>query len=421
MKNLLILSPRFAPVSCADNQRVLQMIPHLAASGWKIHVASVDCGDLGLTEDAALSAALGPHCEWRTARPLPLGLTKPFGLRSLAIRSRRALDRLVREWHREVHFDLLFVSNTEFALWPLAWRWKLRFGLPYVLDWQDPWLSDYYRQRPQIRPPGGALKFGISQWIARRWEPRVALAAAAHVCVSSRYIRMLCERYPQLRADTFTTLPFASAITASTEAAAEGIERYWVYVGRGGDDMAFSLTALFSALAAARKREPSRLAGLKLRFVGTSYADAARALPTIAPIAKSCGVADMVEESTQRVPPDEVRRLYRDAEAIIVPGSDDAGYVASKIQSCLAMHKPLLAIFHAESDVVAVLKDQPGVVACVFSETDSDEAMALAARIDATWMQRDVAAFDCSGRQLSDYSAEAMTRQLNTVFQRVLA
>ncbi|EFA71936.1 hypothetical protein CRD_02454 [Raphidiopsis brookii D9] len=32
--------------------------------------------------------------------------------------------------------------------------WHDKFNIPYVLDFQDPWLSDYY-EKSGVTPPGG--------------------------------------------------------------------------------------------------------------------------------------------------------------------------------------------------------------------------------------------------------------------------
>jgi hypothetical protein len=419
MKRLLIVSPRFAPVSSADNQRVLQMIPWLHEQGWKVFVAAVDCTDLGLPEDFSQVARMRAACEWRSVKPTSLKLTRWMGVRSLALRARQQLDRMVRAWHREIGFDLVFMSNTEFGLWSLAPLWLRALGLAYVLDWQDPWVSDYYRQRPNVTPPGGRLKFGVMQALARRQEPDVARNAAAHVCVSSYYIRMLRERYPDISESIFSVIPFSfvqQPLPDLSVMASATVERYWAYAGRGGDDMRFALTALFRALAKQRALQPERFAGLRLKFVGTSYADAARSKRSIAPVAQACGVADMVEESPQRITPDQVRSLLQGAEALVIPGSDDAGYVASKIQSCLALAKPMLAIFHVASDAVSMLDKQAGVVTCTFTNTEAESAGQLAECVRTQWMLNDPRSLPVHPRHLQDHSPQAMAARLSEVF-----
>src|SRR5262249_9795457 len=149
---------------------------------------------------------------------------------------------------------------------------------PVILDWQDPWWSDYYVRHPDVPPPGGRLRYAVTQWYARRHEPRVARRATAHVVVSAGYVDLLRGRYPDIPADRFSVLPFAAAegdlFLALTRGAATlppGRKRWWVYAGRGGKDLHFALSAFFEALRAARQAEPQRYADLGILFVGTAY------------------------------------------------------------------------------------------------------------------------------------------------------
>ncbi|NJM63821.1 MAG: hypothetical protein HC849_32625, partial [Oscillatoriales cyanobacterium RU_3_3] len=43
---------------------------------------------------------------------------------------------------------LVFFSTTIFPVMLLGKRWWQKFGVPYVLDFQDPWRSDYHRNHP---------------------------------------------------------------------------------------------------------------------------------------------------------------------------------------------------------------------------------------------------------------------------------
>lgn len=422
MKRVLILSPRFAPDIAADNQRVHQIVPWLAKHGWSAFVACVDCQDTGLPQSAQLAAKLAPHVQLRRSASTPLRFTKPFGIGSLSIRSFSHLDRMVRTWHQEQKFDVVFVSTTEFGLWPLARRWKQALGLPYVLDWQDPWWSDYFVGRPHLRPPGGRLKYGVQQWLARQREPAVATAATHHICVSTHYVRMLRRRYPEIPESRFSVIPFPSAPPVMSRAAVArvGEGRYWAYAGRGGDDMVFALKALFEAVAIARRASPARFAELHLRFLGTSYMHPDVATKSVAPIADACGVGDMVDEQPARVTSERVEEFLAGAEAIIVPGSDDPGYVASKIQTCLAMGKPMLALFHAESDVLDTLAAQPGVIAIGFDPERPDGRQRLLDSIASLWLQLDPASLPVAPRTLHFNTPEAVAARIARVLDASL-
>src|SRR5207253_1020959 len=115
--------------------------------------------------------------------------------------------------------------------------------------------------------------------------------------------------------------------------------RHWVYLGRGGADMARGLRGLFLALRSLRQTRPE-VAKLRLHFVGTSYATGGRAVPTVEPVARDCGVADLVSERTERIPYLEGLALLQSSDVILIVGSDDASYSASKVYPCVLAGRP---------------------------------------------------------------------------------
>ncbi len=263
-------------------------------------------------------------------------------------------------------------------------RWKRRFGTHYVLDLQDPWLSDYYA-RTGTRPPGGWWKYRFSQHLARRSEPAAVRGAAHIISVSPAYPQAIADRYPGLPPERFTVLPFG-APEADVELVrrlnlrqtifdpADGC-RHWVYLGRGGADLARGLRGLFLALRSLRKARPEGLQ-VRLHFIGTSYAAGQQAERTVEPLARECGVADLVSEQTDRIPYLEGLALLRSADAVLIVGSDDAGYSASKVYPCILAGRPLLAILHEASLAGQVVRDCQAGEVISFMAKQAPEAFA---------------------------------------------
>ena len=150
--------------------------------------------------------------------------------------------------------------------------------------------------------------------------------------------------------------------------------------------MAVAVRAIFAALAA-RKAKGGKLKaemeGLRLHFIGTSYAAAGCGAKTIEPLATEYGLEDIVAEHPDRIPYFEALRCLLDADALIVPGSDDPGYTASKIYPYLLAGKPLLAVFHEASSVVGLIRNVGGGSVIPFASGETAES--IAARI-AQWL-----------------------------------
>jgi hypothetical protein len=156
-----------------------------------------------------------------------------------------------------------------------------------------------------------------------------------------------------------------------------------------------------------------------MHFVGTSYAAGSLACKTVEPIAEECGVGALVCEHPHRLPYFEALQCLTDATALIVPGSSDPRYTASKIYPYLLAKKPLLAVFHEQSSVVGVLRSTGGGVVVTFGD-DADPTR-VADEVGSQWMGaegRNVARLDRAA--FVPFMAEAMTGKIAECFNRVL-
>lgn len=422
---VLIISPHFPPINAADHQRVRMALPFLEEFGWNPTILAVrpDCVD-GVS-DPLLAQTVPPQVPVRWARAIPSRFARSIGASSLAYRTIIYLALIGREMLSKQSFDLVLFSTTVFPVMALGPRWKRLFGVRYVLDFQDPWVSEYYSLHPGMRPPGGRLKYGFSQWLARRNEPRVVREADHVVCVSQAYSEMLQCRYPNVQAERFTTLPFGAPeldfrtlqnipVSQSVFDPKDGKE-HWIYIGRGGQDMAFALRAFFTALKRYADDHSNLSDRLHVYFIGTDYAPKERARRTIEPLALECGVDCLVTERTDRLPYFETLKCLTEADALIIPGSDDPGYTASKLYPYILAKKPLLAVFHQSSGVVDVLRRTKA--GCVVTFDDKKGIAGVANEIYQQWFARwPIPAPATDWDAFIPFTARSMTKKLCAVF-----
>ncbi len=392
MKRVLVVSPHFPPVSTADMHRVRMLLPFLGRNGWQAEVLAVSPDQVLAPRDPWLLGGLPPEVRVHRVDALSSGFARVPGLGTLGLRALPALSRAGDAILAAGQFDLVYFSTTVFEVHVLGPRWKRRFGVPFVMDYQDAWVSDYYQNNTGIPVPGGRLKYAVVRALHRWMEPRVLAECSGITSVSPEYPRQLERHYPSMPplpvlVQGFPGAPrdFERSLPDPADDApydpADGY-MHWVYVGRGGSDMAKALSAIFLALRDHASDDLRQR--LKLHFIGTSYAAAGTGKQTIAPVAAQFGLEHMVEESPDRI--DYARALWclRNAHALIVPGSDDPAYTASKIYPYLLAGRPMLAVFHASSTVADLIAEVGGAVCVPFASDDSDEA--IAARIATRWL-----------------------------------
>ena len=410
-------------------QRVRLVLPYLAANGWEVAVLAVDPGQAAAPVDPWLAEGLPGNVLVDRVKALGLAWGKLPGLGTLAFRAMGALQRRGDTLLGSGGFGLVYFSTTQFPVHLLGPRWLRRFGVPFAMDYQDPWVNEYYRGHPDVRPPGGRLKYGLADRLNLWMEPRVLHHCSGITSVSPEYPRQLRSRYRFLRPDwPVEVLPFPGDERDLNRVHTDGTRqsvfvpddgnRHWVYVGRGGEDMHCALRGLFWALRKQERSGPGFLKNLRLHFIGTSYAAAGCGRKTVEPLAAEYALASVVQERPDRIPYSQALRCLLDAEALIVPGSDDPGYTASKIYPYILARKPLLAVFHEQSSVVEILRKTRAGTVVPFRPEQAPED--IAGRILATgWLPNPLSP-QTNWAEFEPYTARAMTARLCRFFETCL-
>jgi hypothetical protein len=375
LKNVLIVSPHFPPVDLPDMHRVRVSLPHFAEFGWNAKVLTVAPEFVEGSKEARFVERLPGDAAVVRTGALPLQWTRWAGLGNLGLRAFPFLYSAGNRLLAKGGVDLVYFSTTVFTSIPLGRMWKRRYGVPFVVDMQDPWVNDYYEQHPDVaRPP----KHGFASRLHRVLEPWSMPDADGLIAVSPAYLTTLATRYPVLRQRPGLVLPFGAAPQDF-----EGLSRerranrffdpadgmiHTVYVGRGGQDMWTALRLIFKALRTGLRQSPERFRRIRLHFIGTDYAPEGKSRKTIEPLAESMGVGEQVREYPQRVPYFEALQTLRDAHMLLVPGSDDPQYTPSKLYPYVLAGRPLLAVVHQESGACDVLRSTNGGTVSTFTD-----------------------------------------------------
>lgn len=343
-------------------QRIRTSLPYFKQFGWDAEVVTIDEDYTEMVKDDLLLQSVPADIKIHKVKALSKKWTSKFGLGSIAIRSLYYYKQRVNALLQAEKFDLIYFSTTQFPVCVLGPYWKKRFGIPYVIDMQDPWHSDYYRNKPKSQQPP---KYWFSYRLNKYLEPVAIKKADGLISVSQAYIDTLKKRYPTIKNIPAETITFGIfepdlEIAKKNESAFSNLLSTdtfnIVYVGRGGADMHKAITPVFKAFKNALQTDGSSFSKFRFYFIGTSYAVTGTGTPTITPLANEYGIQDYVIEITDRISYYHSLILLQKANALFIPGSDDPQYSASKVYPCLMMHKPLLPIFHPQSNVVNMLK-----------------------------------------------------------------
>ena len=337
-------------------------LPYFKKFGWEAEVICVDENYVEGFCDALLNLTVPADVKVHKIKAAPFALTKRFGLGSLSIRSFLHFRKTGNRILSKEKFDLVYFSTTSFHVCRLGPYWKKKFNVPFIIDIQDPWRNDFYLDKPKhLRPPKFILSYNLDKYLEAGTIPK----ADGIVSVSEGYCKMYIERYKNMTEEQFKVIPFGAApldfdvmekhIETSEHITYSPEKFNVVYVGRGGFDMHYALEIIFSGFKEGVKKFPELFSRMHFSFIGTDYS--ANENKTIEPLAKKFNISDHVTEIPKRIPYFESLYLLKQADMLIIPGSIDPSYSASKIYSYILAEKPLLAVFNHTSNVIEVLHD----------------------------------------------------------------
>jgi len=423
-RRVLIISPYFPPSNAADMQRIRMSLPYFEKFGWNAEVVTVFQKHSDVMKDELLMQSIPTEIKIHFVNAFNRKWTSKLGLGSLALRSLVFYLYKVNQILSSQKFDLIYFSTTQFPVCILGAYWKKRFKIPYVIDMQDPWHSDYYQDKPKAEQPP---KYWFSYRLNKYLEPIAMHHVDGLISVSGDYIKTLKSRYPKISTIPSAVITFGAfekdfEILGSNQHLFKSMRHKdkinILYIGRGGHDMQQAIAPVFETLRNCMEGNPEFFKKLHFLFIGTSYAPAGRGSPTILPVAKKYGLEDQVTEITDRISFYQALYMLQQADALFIPGSDDPKYSASKIYPYLLVQKPLLAIFHQYSNVIDIIdKCVTGATLIRFSDEDINSKLTQTL---TDWAKGNLAPLTLTAH-IKEYSAENMTLKQTELFNSVIS
>ncbi|MGF1571609.1 MAG: hypothetical protein ACFCU1_00890 [Sumerlaeia bacterium] len=420
LKRVLIVSPHFPPTNAADSQRARMAIPYFERNNWQAEVLCIHPDCISMAQDPwllkTLPTRLKIHSVYAETAFRKLA-AKSIGINSLWFRFGPAFDRRGTQLLASGNFDLVFFTTTQFPFMSLGVRWKKMFSVPYVLDYQDPWVNDYYL-RTSTAPPGGWFRY-LPQYInAKRLEPQTVRQAGGIISVSPNYLLSLRKynAHPVQK-----VLPFGAPIhdlsllpDLFVETEKESNPRKtWVYIGRGGPDLLLQLKCFFRAIKTILHKNNTPI---NIKFIGTNYYGNSSSKKPIEQLAIQCGLMGVVFEFPERVSYSEAIQQMKRADVILIIGSNDSAYSPSKIYPAMMCKRPLLAVGDSESKVHEFVRR--------FSAGEhfiTDQPESTIAAIEWALNQDYRKPFtDINREEFKQITAPAMTNRLCWVFDRAI-
>ena len=205
MKRVVVVGPDFVPSSLPPALRIRLFVRYLPEFGWRPSVITVDPRYYEYPVDLENERLLPDALEVFRTPALPASITRRFGVSDIGIRSLWHHWRALNSLCRRDPIDLVFIPVPPYVPMILGRLIYRRFRIPYVIDYIDPWVTEYYWTLPKgQRPP----KWPLAHVLSRLLEP-FALGGVAHIVgVSQGTTRSVTSHYPWLSNTETTEIPY---------------------------------------------------------------------------------------------------------------------------------------------------------------------------------------------------------------------
>lgn len=421
VRRVIIVSPYFPPSSLAGVHRARHLAKHLPAAGWDPIVVCVDEAFHEERLDPALANLVPRSVEILKVKALPTTIMRSFGVGDIGLRgwlhTKRAVERIIATQR----IDAVLITGSPFYPMLLASTLRSR-GIPVVLDFQDPWVSRWGEALPKLS------KAGLSHFIATRLEPRVLRQASYVTSVSDTQNAELAARYPWLNDTQMAAIPIGGdpedfhelrhRLAGTTPMPGRRVELR--FVGSYADRFAPVVRTLMAGVRRLKELRPSIVERMRLSFFGTSALASGDTAWRIRPLAEEAGVADIVHEAPRRLPYLEALSVMASSDGLLLLGSDEPHYTASRIYPALMSGRPWLSLYHRASSAHKVLMQAGGGSAHAFASAEE-----LAGLVPALAQGLERLAIDpgslgrIDASTYAPYEARSVAKQFAAVFESV--
>lgn len=358
MKTVVLVAPHFFPSFLPAVHRARLWAYHLPEFGWRPIIVTTDPRYYECQVDEELNQLVPDDVRVIRTRALATRPIRIIG--NLGFRSMWWYYRAIRELAAREKIDFVHITCDSFPASLIGARIQRRLGIPYGIDYQDPWIPETPdRSAPFTKP-----------WFARRvsemLEPRAVRSARLITGINEHYFASMLARNPDVRKRAVTAgMPFGSSPRDF-----EFLERrsrkpflfdpsdgklHLIYAGALLPQSHGVLERLFEALKAVL-RDPRFANRLRLHFVGTGMREGdPDSGHTVTPYVEKWKLRGVVDELPSRVSYLDVLNHLRLASGVLVIGSTEPHYSPSKIYQAALSRRPVFALLHRDSTAVPLL------------------------------------------------------------------
>ena len=421
-RRVALVSGQFVPSNLVGAQRARLWSRYLPEFGWEPIVVAADPRHYEERPDLDLERLVSPELRVIHAPTLPVKPVKLVG--DIGLRALWGCYRVLSDLARRREIEFVMVTIPANFLAPVGRLIHRRFGLPYGIDYQDPWVHEW----AGIEVP--LSRAWASYHLAMRMEPWAVRDAALITGMAPGYVAGMLERNPEVaKRAVLAYMPMGTApedydLVRTLRKApflfdpADG-KFHLIYAGALLPAGIVVLDAFLKGLRALREIAPTLAARLRVHFVGTGTSPDDPTGFRVMPRACEAGVDNLVDEHPARIGYVDALNHLQLSNAVLVLGSTERHYTPSKVFQALLSERPVFALLHADSTAVDMVSKARAGTVLTLTEAGLPDPATIARALAELIERPPVTSFDRSG--FDAYSSRESTRALAAALDEAIA
>lgn len=414
MKNILIIYPHWPPSNLAGVHRARLISNFLHDFDRHPIVLTVKSEYYEEKPDNDIVKTVNPKTEViytdakKVGKPRIIG---DIGLRAFSYLKEAALQIL-----SEREIDFIWIPIPSFYTAALGRQLYNKTRTPYGIDYIDPWVRNISNRKN--------MRAVLSNLLARILEPYAVKKASLISGVSTPYYLPVLERNFKNKDIEHVGMPYGFD-PSDHKITLSDISYPWdkipdckpiVYAGAFLPLSGYFTRLLFSEIK--KMKDAGDLdKNIRLFFIGTGgYTH-----KSVKAYAKEAGIEDRVTEIRERFPFLHILNFLSVAYGVMIIGSTEKHYTASKTFQAVLSKKPVYAVFHAESSAVEIMKKlNAGDYTVAYSENEDESKLKEKIRTTFDSFVKQNKAWKPHYRLIDNYSAKESARKLSEAIDTVL-
>jgi hypothetical protein len=350
MKKLLIIYAHWHPSNLAGVHRPRLIGNYLAEYGWKPRVLTVEEQYFEENPDPDFEKTFSPDFEVTRVKAFPI--IKPRLIGDIGLRAFFQLYKKAKEIIRTEKIDFIWVPIPSFYQAVLGRMLYEKTGIPYGIDYIDPWIRNISGRKK--------LRAVFSNWIARMLEPYAVKKVSLISGVSTSYYQPVLERNLKDKIIEHVGMPYGFDPN-DHNITLKNLSYPWdefpgckpiLYAGAFLPQSGLFMRLLFKTVSEFKSNGRWN-SNIRFFFVGTgSYQH-----KSVKSYAKEAGIGDIVVEIRERKPFLHVLNYLDVTWRVMIIGSTEKHYTASKTFQALLSKRPVFTMFHEKSSAIDIIKE----------------------------------------------------------------